>query len=112
MVPVCRGHFLEDDLNGPGIDSSFRHQLLRLIKLFWSHLAFEVPAGVLADRFKRKYSIGAGLFFVALAAFLTPFARSFFQFAVVFVLHGMGFALRSGADRALLYDELKAAGDP
>jgi MFS family permease len=78
--------------------------------LFWSNILFEIPAGLLADKFKRKTSIALGLFAIAAAAFMIPFATSFAAFAAVFVLHGMGFAFRSGADKALLFDELKAAG--
>lgn len=80
--------------------------------LFWSHIVFEVPAGFLADRYLRKYSMAAGLFLIAGAAALMPFANRFELFAIVFILHGMGFAFRSGADTALLFDELQAAGSP
>lgn len=78
--------------------------------LFWSSIIFEVPAGFLADRFRRKYSIAFGLILIAAAAFIMPFSNSFELFALAFILHGMGFAFRSGADVALLFDELKSAG--
>lgn len=78
--------------------------------LFVSNLVFEIPAGLFADRLKRKYSISAGYVLAGLSAFMMPYAQKFSLFAVAFILYGMGFALRSGADKALLFDELKAAG--
>jgi MFS family permease len=78
--------------------------------LFWSNLSFEVPAGLLADRFKRKYSVALGLILTAIAALLMPTVDGWIYGAFVFGLHGMGFAFRSGADSALLYDELQKAG--
>ena len=78
--------------------------------LFWSNLIFEIPAGILADRFKRKYSLALGYLIGALATLLTTQAEGLFQFAWVWVLYGMGFAFRSGANTALLYDEIRMAG--
>jgi MFS family permease len=78
--------------------------------LFWSNIVFEVPAGILADRLKRKYSIALGLGIISLVAFLMPHANSFIDYASLFILHGMGFAFRSGADQALLFDELQIEG--
>lgn len=78
--------------------------------LFWSNLVFEIPAGILADRFKRKFSLVLGYLIGALAVFLTTHAEGLFQFAWVWVLYGMGFAFRSGANTAFLYDEIKMAG--
>lgn len=78
--------------------------------LFWSNLLSEIPAGLLADKTRRKYSVSAGLILIALAASLMIFGDSFYAFLAIFILHGMGFALRSGADGALLFDGLKEAG--
>lgn len=78
--------------------------------LFWSNLLMEIPAGLLADKTRRKYSVSAGLLFIAVAAVLMIYGHSFYAFLAVFILHGMGFAMRSGADGALLYDGLKEAG--
>ncbi len=78
--------------------------------LFWSNLVFEVPAGILADRFKRKFSLALGLLISALASYLTAQADGLLQFSWVWVLYGMGYAFRSGANTAYLYDEIKMAG--
>ncbi len=78
--------------------------------LFWSNLAFEVPAGLLADKTKRKYSIAIGLIVTAIAACVMMLATNIYIAALSFILFGMGFAFRSGADHALLFDELKTAG--
>jgi MFS family permease len=78
--------------------------------LFWSNMVFEVPSGFFADHLKRKYSIVVGLLLNAIAAFMMPFVHSTLLYAVGFALTGAGFAFRSGADKALLYDELQADG--
>lgn len=78
--------------------------------LFWSNLLVEIPAGLLADKTKRKYSVVLGMLLIAIAAVSMMAVRSFEAFLVVFTLHGAGFALRSGADGALLFDGLKQAG--
>ncbi len=80
--------------------------------LFWSNLGAEIPAGILADKTKRKYSVAFGLLCIALAAVLMIFSRSYLLFAVAFFLHGVGFAFQSGADSAILFDGLKQAGPP
>lgn len=78
--------------------------------LFWSNLLAEIPAGILADKTRRRYSVSAGLIFIALASVLMIYGHSFYAFLTIFIFHGVGFALRSGADSALLYDGLKEAG--
>jgi hypothetical protein len=80
--------------------------------LFWSNLGTEVPAGIWADKFKRKYSVALGLACIGLAAVLMIFSTSVWMFAAAFLLHGVGFAFQSGADNALLFDGLRQAGAP
>lgn len=80
--------------------------------LFWSNLGTEVPAGIWADKVKRKYSVALGLACIGLAACLMIFSSGMWMFAAAFLLHGVGFAFQSGADNALLFDGLKQAGPP
>lgn len=85
------------------------------IMLLWSLfsiaiLASEVPTGVMADRLSRRWSVVAGrtLSAAALVVFLsTP---SFSLVIVGYLAYGLGHALSSGADSALLYDSLKLSG--
>ena len=68
---------------------------------------FEVPTGIVADKFGRKRSIlmGIGLFGVELV--LTFFARGFLMFTLVFALMGIAVTFMTGSVEALIYDTLK-----
>ncbi len=77
--------------------------------MFWS-FALEVPTGVVADRIGRKYSLamGAGAYCLgAIAYWSVPDLRAFLLGEL---LMAAGVAFLSGADDAMLYDSLKAAG--
>lgn len=80
--------------------------------VIWSvvGIAAEVPSGVLADRFSRRGClVAAGVFQAAAFAVWIGFA-GFAGFAAGFVVWGLGGALISGAQEALLYDGLAAVG--
>src|SRR5947209_7332641 len=70
-------------------------------------LLFEVPTGILADRIGRKWTLV--LSSVARLLSWVPWflGHSFIYFAVAFFMTGIAAALYSGADQALIYDELK-----
>lgn len=70
----------------------------------------EIPSGILADRLGRKKLF---LFANALAVaelLLLFFAQGFGYFAAAMILAGIGKALSSGSENALLYDSLTHAG--
>ena len=70
----------------------------------------EIPSGVLADRFgRRRMLLICGALDVAEFAILL-FARDFWAFGLAVFLAGVGKALSSGSDNALLYDSLLAVG--
>ena len=73
-------------------------------------IVFEIPTGLLADRFGRKWSLAAGTFLQVVAGFFILFTTSIWIAAPTFILFGLGFALGSGADDALVYDSLKIEG--
>ena len=73
-------------------------------------LAFEIPTGVLADRLSRKWSMVAGAVVATLALLVFLTTSNFALLALGHVMFGLGNALTSGADSALLYDSLKATG--
>lgn len=73
-----------------------------------SAVAFEVPTGVLADRYGRRVSMSAAGFVMALACSLFVLGGSFWAFAAANVLCALSMALASGADSAYLYDHLTA----
>lgn len=76
--------------------------------LFFSSVALEVPSGLFADRYGRKFSLAIsflGLFISGVGFLLFS---SFAPFAIIFCLFGASIAMSSGSDRALLYDNLLA----
>ncbi|MDE0941569.1 MAG: MFS transporter [Alphaproteobacteria bacterium] len=73
-------------------------------------LGFEVPSGWLADVWQRKWVIILGTLISALGVGLFIPARDFADAAVAQVLMGMGIAMFSGADSALLFDTLRLHG--
>ncbi|MCG8589481.1 MAG: MFS transporter [Proteobacteria bacterium] len=77
---------------------------------YLSAIATEVPSGVAADRLGRRGAMVLGAFLNGGACLLYVRAESFEAFAVAEILFGVGTALVSGADSALLYDTLLADG--
>lgn len=69
----------------------------------------EVPTGVLADRIGRKNSVIAAIALQLLGEVLYLFSRSYWAFALIAVIAGLGFAFLSGAVEALIYDTLPLA---
>ncbi len=73
-------------------------------------LVFELPTGLVADRYPRKYVLLIGEL-VNMAAFLVwLFLPTFPGYAAGFILWGATYALKSGAYQALIYDELASEG--
>jgi len=70
----------------------------------------EIPSGIWADRFgRRRMLLICGALDVAEFVLLL-FARDFWAFALAVFLAGVGKALSSGSEHALLYDSLLAEG--
>jgi predicted MFS family arabinose efflux permease len=70
----------------------------------------EVPTGIIADKFSRKWALIfsyllQGLAFLAWMAF-----PSFWGYALGFLVWGIGYAFSSGTFEAYLYEELKTQG--
>lgn len=74
--------------------------------LFFSSVALEIPSGLLADRYGRRFSLIIGFLglFISGVGFLL--FSSFVPFAIIFCMFGASIAMSSGSDRALLYDNL------
>lgn len=70
----------------------------------------EIPTGALADLFGRRKTVLMGLLVTAVGIFGIAFSNTFIQFLIWQVATGIGAALISGADSALLYDSLKETG--
>ena len=69
---------------------------------------FEVPSGVLADRFSYRFSLFWGRIAAILSAVIILMADSFWLFALSFVLSALSYNLQSGTIDALMYDSLVA----
>lgn len=87
-------------------------------QIFWTQAAFaaavllmEVPSGWLADRFKRKYSLMLGFGLTVIGFAFYAISGDFWSFVAAEVLLGIGISFISGADSALAYDSLLAAGN-
>jgi len=80
------------------------------IMLFiWSvmEIIFEVPTGILADKWsRRKMLILSGIFYSG-GYFLLLFSHSFYQFLLYYFLRTLGSTFTSGTLQAYLYDFLK-----
>ena len=73
-------------------------------------LILEVPTGAIADRYGRSKSMALGAFVLGLSVLVFAFTTSFTILLVSFLMWSVASALMSGADMALLFDTLKAAG--
>ena len=93
-------------------DNGMQPWQVGLLLTVWSATAllFEIPSGVLADKFYRKKILIVGELcrvFGFLCWLLWP---NFYGFMLGFILWGLESALSSGTFEALLYDELKHEG--
>jgi MFS family permease len=78
---------------------------------FWlATLLMEVPTGVIADRYGRTVSLRAGAIVNAAGMFAFAFSDNFGILFGSYMLLALAITLFSGADAALFYDSLKAAG--
>lgn len=72
--------------------------------------ALEIPAGILADRVRRKSVLIVAALCQALEFAIISFARSFAHFALAVSIAAVGEVLISGTFHAVVYDALVAQG--
>ncbi len=94
------------------MDSGLSDAEISALFALWSAVGIvaEVPSGALADRFGRRTALVVGALVQALGYASWVLFPEFPGFAAGFVLWGLGGALASGAQEALLHDGLVAAG--
>lgn len=80
------------------------------LAFFWSNFLFEIPTGILGDKIGRKWSVFVSLVLLLINAIGMISFKHFYFFFVLFILEGIAFAFRSGANVALLYDSLRFIG--
>ncbi|HLC76561.1 MAG TPA: MFS transporter [Candidatus Peribacterales bacterium] len=93
----------------------------------WAHLSFtqmhliqtwfllwmfvlEVPTGVVADRFGKKFSVALGALVGAVGLFIYGMIPNFWLFLLAEFLGALSLTLISGAYEAMVYDTLAASG--
>ncbi|MTI66736.1 MAG: MFS transporter [Firmicutes bacterium] len=69
-------------------------------------IILEIPCGVLADKWKRKYVWTLGIFFSFFEFFVCIFAYNFKMFVLAFILAAIGSSLKSGTWDSILYESL------
>lgn len=69
----------------------------------------EIPTGVIADTYSRKWSVIIGLLLTGCAYFLEGIFPLYTTVLIAHILYGVGFTFYSGANDAWLADELSSA---
>jgi MFS family permease len=78
----------------------------------WSvfSIIFEVPSGILADRWNRRNMLALSAVLKGLCFILWFFSHSFLMFAAGFLLWALSGAFETGTEEGLIYDNLKSDG--
>ena len=92
--------------NGLGMQEIF---ILQSVYSF-SLMLLEIPSGYFADKLGRRQSILIGTMFGFVGYLLYSMSYGFWEFVLAEIILGLGMSLVSGADSAILYDSLRAAG--
>jgi MFS family permease len=79
--------------------------LLQAWFVFWLFV-LEIPTGVIADKFGRKYSIGLGCLLFSVDMLFFALSANYYLLYLGEFLGAAGATLVSGAEQALLYDSL------
>ena len=78
---------------------------------FWGIIFLtEIPTGIVADKFGRKISVVLSFMVQAVAIAVFALGSSYIEYMISYAIWGLGITLKSGADNAWLYDELKMIG--
>lgn len=72
-----------------------------------SLFVFEVPTGIVADIWGRKRSVLIGLVTVGISPIIIVFSKSYYIILFCYILIGLGITFISGAEEALIVDNLK-----
>lgn len=71
---------------------------------------FDVPSGVLADRWNRKYTLVLAVLSLGLSSFILGTSSTFMQYLIGTVFYGAYVVLSSGTFQAMTYDSLAETG--
>ena len=83
-----------------------------LLVALWSLFAipFEIPAGILADRWNRRNMLALASVLQGICFIVWFFSHTFFMFALGFVFWAIAGAFVSGTEEGLIYDNLRSDG--
>lgn len=82
-----------------------------LVSLWTVHeMVLEVPSGIIADKWSRKWLLVISSIFHAASYFVWIFSYNFWTFLLGYIFMGTGGVLVSGTADAFLYDHLKVEG--
>ena len=73
-------------------------------------IAFEIPAGILADRWNRRNMLAIAMVLQGICFIIWFFSHTFFMFALGFFFWAIAGAFTSGTEEGLIYDNLKSDG--
>ena len=73
-------------------------------------VAFDVPAGVLADQWKRKYTLQLGFLALLLSSVIGGFSQNLAEYLPMTIALGGFIVLTRGTFQALMYDSLEDTG--
>ncbi len=103
LLPIVLLYFQERGISLTGF-------MVLMATLNLSSVAAELPTGLFADRFSRKWSVFLGALLGCGAVLLLIFTNDYAVYVLGFMTVGIGAAFASGADMALFYDSVKGAG--
>ena len=85
---------------------------IAILIALWSvfTVAFEVPAGMLADRWNRRNMLALASVLQGLCFIIWFFSHTFLMFALGFLVWAIAGSFTSGTEEGLLYDNLKSDG--
>jgi MFS family permease len=94
------------------VDHGLSPMEISILFAVWSAtvIVLEVPSGVLADKYARKWILFFGQLIRAVGYVCWALFPEFWGFLIGFILWGIEGPLSSGAFEALVYDELKQVG--
>jgi MFS family permease len=71
-----------------------------------STLLFEIPTGVITDRYGRKISLLVAVLVQSFSLFIVAYAHTFSAMFIAYVLWGFGSSFETGTHDAIIYDTL------
>ena len=71
-----------------------------------SKVLFEIPTGLLGDKYGNKLSVALGIIFLFIANFILLFKYSFIAFCLSGVLQGLSYTMISGSEDAIFVNNI------